>query len=409
MRNLTNSLGAHDRDPGVVARRPLDRLVLGCRRRVPALHRRAGRQGRPARDQGAGRRLLPRPGVVAGLAEDRVSRQLARDLLGGREERRREEDRVAADLQPRRSSSSYDWSPDSKWLAYGMDNASMIGTVYALLDRAGEVVPGERRHERRARAAASTRAGKYLYFFASTDAGPVKDWFAQSNADMRSTERHLPRRAAERRAVADRAAERRREAGAPARSPRRRPRSPRPRRRRSEDDRGRQAGREARAEAVPHRLRGARVPHPRPADPRRRRCASLQVGAAGQVYYLKTGRRHARSTATTSTRAQERRRSCRRVDGLRRVGGREEAALSQRAELVDRADEPGDPAGGRTDRRRRHRGPHRSGRGVEADLRRGVADQPRLLLRRRTCTAWTGRSRRRSTRRSCRTSRRARS
>ena len=31
------------------------------------------------------------------------------------------------------------------------------------------------------------RGGKYLYFFASTDAGPVKDWFAQSNADMEAT------------------------------------------------------------------------------------------------------------------------------------------------------------------------------------------------------------------------------
>ena len=29
--------------------------------------------------------------------------------------------------------------------------------------------------------------GKYLYFFASTDAGPVKQWFDQSNADMRQT------------------------------------------------------------------------------------------------------------------------------------------------------------------------------------------------------------------------------
>ena len=31
------------------------------------------------------------------------------------------------------------------------------------------------------------KSGKYLFFFASTDAGPVKDWFAQSNADMRAT------------------------------------------------------------------------------------------------------------------------------------------------------------------------------------------------------------------------------
>ena len=30
-------------------------------------------------------------------------------------------------------------------------------------------------------------SGKYLYFFGSTDPGPVRDWFAQSNADMRAT------------------------------------------------------------------------------------------------------------------------------------------------------------------------------------------------------------------------------
>lgn len=30
-------------------------------------------------------------------------------------------------------------------------------------------------------------AGKYLFFFASTNAGPVVNWFDQSNNDMRST------------------------------------------------------------------------------------------------------------------------------------------------------------------------------------------------------------------------------
>ena len=30
-------------------------------------------------------------------------------------------------------------------------------------------------------------SGKYLYFLGSTNAGPVKEWFAQSNADMRFT------------------------------------------------------------------------------------------------------------------------------------------------------------------------------------------------------------------------------
>ncbi len=31
------------------------------------------------------------------------------------------------------------------------------------------------------------RGGKYLYFLASTDAGPVVNWFDQSNADMQMT------------------------------------------------------------------------------------------------------------------------------------------------------------------------------------------------------------------------------
>ena len=31
------------------------------------------------------------------------------------------------------------------------------------------------------------RNGKYLYLLASTNAGPVRDWFSQSNADMRAT------------------------------------------------------------------------------------------------------------------------------------------------------------------------------------------------------------------------------
>ena len=31
------------------------------------------------------------------------------------------------------------------------------------------------------------RSGKYLYFFGSTDAGPVLDWFSQSSSDMRET------------------------------------------------------------------------------------------------------------------------------------------------------------------------------------------------------------------------------
>ncbi len=81
---------------------------------------------------------------------------------------------------------SYAWSPDSKWLAYAMDNSAGITTVsvysteqaksFQVSDGMSDVSDPQ-----------FDRSGKYLYFFASTDAGPVKDWFAQSNADMRAS------------------------------------------------------------------------------------------------------------------------------------------------------------------------------------------------------------------------------
>jgi tricorn protease len=78
------------------------------------------------------------------------------------------------------------WSPDSKWIAYTLSSQAYIqavqvysieqGKSFAVTDGLSEVSEP-----------AFDQGGKYLYFFASTDAGPVKDWFAMSNADMRST------------------------------------------------------------------------------------------------------------------------------------------------------------------------------------------------------------------------------
>jgi tricorn protease len=76
------------------------------------------------------------------------------------------------------------WSPDSKWLAYPLGNKAEYHTVFAydlaanrskaitdgLSDAIDPVFDG---------------SGKYLYLLASTDAGPVNQWFAQSNNDMR--------------------------------------------------------------------------------------------------------------------------------------------------------------------------------------------------------------------------------
>jgi tricorn protease len=78
------------------------------------------------------------------------------------------------------------WSPDSRWLAYTLTNKANFQTIwlYSLetgqshrltdgLMETGQPVfdPG----------------GKYLYFLGSTDAGPLKQWFDQSNADMQAT------------------------------------------------------------------------------------------------------------------------------------------------------------------------------------------------------------------------------
>ncbi len=81
---------------------------------------------------------------------------------------------------------SYSWSPDSKWLAYTVTNRAAFqairlfdlarGESHPLTDGLVEVAEP-----------VFDASGKYLFFLASTDAGPVKNWFDQSNADMQAT------------------------------------------------------------------------------------------------------------------------------------------------------------------------------------------------------------------------------
>ncbi len=81
---------------------------------------------------------------------------------------------------------SHAWSPDSRWIAYTLiteTNFKRIhlydvqnGVSHALTDALSD-----------ASEPVFDRGGKYLYFAASTDAGPVNTWFAQSNADMELT------------------------------------------------------------------------------------------------------------------------------------------------------------------------------------------------------------------------------
>ncbi len=76
------------------------------------------------------------------------------------------------------------WSPDSKWIVYALGNKAAYHTVFAY-----DLATGTSRPITDGLSDAIDpvfdAGGKYLYFLASTDAGPVNQWFAQSNADMR--------------------------------------------------------------------------------------------------------------------------------------------------------------------------------------------------------------------------------
>ena len=75
------------------------------------------------------------------------------------------------------------WSPDSKWIVftkllknyiqqaylYSIENEKAYPVTDGMSDVSDPVFD---------------KSGKYLYFFGSTDAGPVKEWFDQSTADM---------------------------------------------------------------------------------------------------------------------------------------------------------------------------------------------------------------------------------
>jgi tricorn protease len=79
-----------------------------------------------------------------------------------------------------------DWSPDSKWIAYTVITDTYFKKIYfysTQQEKSFAVTDGlSDADEPR-----FSRDGKYLYFLASTDAGPVLNWFDQSSEDMRRT------------------------------------------------------------------------------------------------------------------------------------------------------------------------------------------------------------------------------
>ncbi len=78
------------------------------------------------------------------------------------------------------------WSADSKWIAYTKVTVTQFKQVYlySLAQQKSFAVTDGLSD---ASEPLFDRDGKYLYFFSSTDAGPVINWFDQSSIDMRKT------------------------------------------------------------------------------------------------------------------------------------------------------------------------------------------------------------------------------
>jgi tricorn protease len=82
---------------------------------------------------------------------------------------------------------NHNWSPDSQWLAYTRNTAVYMNRIYlySLADKKSTPLTDPYTD---ASQPVFDPNGKYLYFLASTDAGPVEDWFAQSSSDLRATQ-----------------------------------------------------------------------------------------------------------------------------------------------------------------------------------------------------------------------------
>jgi tricorn protease len=80
----------------------------------------------------------------------------------------------------------HNWSPDSAWLAYTVNTPAMIQQAFVYNVQAGTSHPVSDGMSEVSEPCFDA-SGDYLYFLASTDAGPVKHWFAMSNADVEAS------------------------------------------------------------------------------------------------------------------------------------------------------------------------------------------------------------------------------
>ena len=89
-------------------------------------------------------------------------------------------------MYPVTSSMQHTWSPDSKWIAYTRNNSQYMDSIQLYsIDQKKSFPVGDEIAD--ATDPVFDPNGKYLYFVASTNAGPVDDWFSMWNNSARTT------------------------------------------------------------------------------------------------------------------------------------------------------------------------------------------------------------------------------
>jgi tricorn protease len=182
-RNLTNSVGVHDRSPSWSP----DGKTVACVSDAGGEY-----QIVLAPQDGKGEKKIVKPegtGFYRSLVWSRDSKKLSYqdnseslyilDVAGGKITRV-----VKPDYGFGRSTVVSSWSPDSKWLAYAVDMPSQISRVFLYSVEQNKSVPvTDGKSE--ATEPVFDANGKYLYFLGSNDTGMSKHGFSQSAADSR--------------------------------------------------------------------------------------------------------------------------------------------------------------------------------------------------------------------------------
>ncbi len=181
IRNLSQSPGAHERDPiwspdGT----KLAWFSDAAKAYQLVVHERKTGKARSYKLKGAGFYRQPRwsPDGTRIAFSDNALRLYVIELKSGAQKRIAQESQYGPIV-----TMDYRFSPDSAWLAYTLNVNGLLQTVFLYdvkKDRSHRVTEGLGEMS----SPVFDPSGRYLFMLGSTDAGPIKDWFMQSGADM---------------------------------------------------------------------------------------------------------------------------------------------------------------------------------------------------------------------------------